>query len=329
MDNANENIMNYEMDLNENEGIVFSSEKMKAIVSMIDNISKTDATVLLMGETGVGKEVIAKLIHKKSHRRNKRFVVINCAAIPESLIESELFGHEKGAFTGASYRKIGKFEQGQGGTIFLDEIGELPLKMQVKFLRVLQERQFERIGSLESIDLDVRVIVATNKDLLVELGKGNFREDLYYRVNTIKIEIPPLRERKEDIVALSNVFLKEFSTYYDKSLKKIDLETMQLLLNYHWKGNVRELKNVIERSVILAKKNEEILTIEHLPMEIKMNSSFPKLRNRTEITLKEYEKLLILYTLYDVEGNKSKAADILGIRRQTLYNKMKEYGIDM
>ncbi len=329
MSKTNENIMNYNIDYNENEGVVYSSEKMRNIVSMIDNISKTDATVLLMGETGVGKEVIAKLIHKKSHRKDKRFVVINCAAIPENLIESELFGHEKGAFTGASYRKIGKFEQGQGGTIFLDEIGELPLKMQVKFLRVLQERQFERIGSLDSIDLDVRVIAATNKDLLEELKKGNFREDLYYRVNVIKIEIPPLRERKEDIIALSNVFLNEFSTYYDKNLKKIDLEAMHILLHYPWKGNVRELKNVIERSVILAKKNDEFLTIDHLPTEIKMNSSFPELSRKTEISLKEYEKLLIIYTLLNVEGNKSKAADILGIRRQTLYNKMKEYGLDM
>jgi len=329
MSKTNENIMNYNIDYNENEGVVYSSEKMRNIVSMIDNISKTDATVLLMGETGVGKEVIAKLIHKKSHRKDKRFVVINCAAIPENLIESELFGHEKGAFTGASYRKIGKFEQGQGGTIFLDEIGELPLKMQVKFLRVLQERQFERIGSLDSIDLDVRVIAATNKDLLEELKKGNFREDLYYRVNVIKIEIPPLRERKEDIIALSNVFINEFSTYYDKNLKKIDLEAMHILLHYPWKGNVRELKNVIERSVILAKKNDEFLTIDHLPTEIKMNSSFPELSRKTEISLKEYEKLLIIYTLLNVEGNKSKAADILGIRRQTLYNKMKEYGLDM
>lgn len=319
------NIFEYHDD----EGVIYSSEKMKSIVSMVENIAKTDATVLITGETGVGKEVIAKLIHKKSHRRNKRFVVINCAAIPENLIESELFGHEKGAFTGASYRKIGKFEQGQGGTIFIDEIGELPLNMQIKFLRVLQERQFERVGSTENINLDARVIVATNKDLWEETKKGNFREDLYYRINVIKIEIPPLRERKEDIIALSNAFLKEFSTYYNKNLEKIDLETVHILLNYPWKGNVRELKNVIERSVILAKKNDEILTIDHIPAEIKMNNTYPELRNRTEITLKEYEKLLIIYTLMDVRGNKSKAADILGIRRQTLYNKMKEYGIDM
>ncbi len=329
MNKSNENLVNYNIDYNEAEGMVYSSEKMKAIISLVDEISKTDATVLITGETGVGKEVLAKLIHRKSPRRDKRFVVINCAAIPEHLIESELFGHEKGAFTGASYRRIGKFEQGQGGTVFLDEIGELPLSMQMKFLRVLQERQFERIGSSDTLDLDVRFVVATNKDLLEETQKGNFREDLYYRINVIKIEIPPLRERKEDIIALSNVFLREFSTYYDKSLKKLDLEAMHILLNYHWKGNIRELKNVMERSVILARKNEELLSIDHLPVEIKTEKSFPELRRKTEITLKEYEKLLILYTLHNTEGNKSKAAEILGIRRQTLYNKMKEYNIDM
>lgn len=224
------------------EKIIYSSEKMKNIMSIIDDISKTDATVLLTGETGVGKEVLARLIHNKSHRRNKRFVVINCAAIPENLIESELFGHEKGAFTGASYKKIGKFEQAQGGTVFLDEIGELPLNMQVKLLRVLQERQLERIGSNNLIDLDVRVIVATNRNLYEELQKGNFREDLYYRINVINIEIPPLRERKEDIIPLAVSFLEEFSKYYNKNLRKIDLETMQILINYPWRGNVRELK---------------------------------------------------------------------------------------
>lgn len=329
MDKTKRNIINHDIEYKELEGIVYSSQKMKDIISMVKRISKTNATVLIMGETGVGKEVIARLIHRTSLRKNKRFVVINCAAIPENLIESELFGHEKGAFTGASYRKIGKFEQAQGGTVFLDEIGELPLSMQVKFLRVLQERQFERIGSTDSIDLDVRVIVATNKDLLKELQNGNFREDLYYRVNVIKIKIPPLRERKEDIIALSYAFLKEFTSYYDKNIQAIDLEATQILLNYLWKGNVRELKNVIERSVILAKANEKILTIDHLPLEIKKGLNFPELREKTEITLREYEKLLIIYTLYNAKGNKSKAADILGIRRQTLYNKMKEYNIDM
>lgn len=329
MKEFDEDMQNIDMGNEAYDRIVYNSEKMKKIISMIDEIANTNATVLIMGETGVGKEVLAKLIHQKSYRRNKRFVVINCAAIPESLIESELFGHEKGAFTGASYRKIGKFEQAQGGTVFLDEIGELPLNMQIKFLRVLQERQLERIGSSNTIDIDMRVIVATNKDLFKEIQSGNFREDLYYRVNVVKIEIPPLRERKDDIMPLAKAFLDDFSKYYNKSLKKIDLETSQILLSYSWKGNVRELKNVIERSVVIAKKNEEVLTRNHLPLEISSNYSFPELRGRTEITLKEYERLLIIYTLCNVDGNKSRAADILGIRRQTLYNKIKEYGIDL
>jgi transcriptional regulator with PAS, ATPase and Fis domain len=310
------------------DSIVSYSEKMKDIFSIIDEVAKYKSTVLLVGETGVGKEVMAKLIHNKSDRNDKRFVVINCAAIPENLIESELFGHEKGSFTGANYRKIGKFEQAQGGTIFLDEMAELPLNMQVKFLRVLQERQLERIGSSSSIDLDVRIIAATNKDLAKELEKGSFREDLYYRVNVVKIEIPPLRERYEDIPMLSEIFLNEFSKEYGKNFKEIDMEAMHILLNYTWNGNVRELKNVIERSVVIAKKNEEVLTKNHLPIEISKDKNFIELRGKTEITLKEYEKILIIYTLNKVGGNKTKAAEILDIKRQTLYNKMKDYDID-
>lgn len=311
----------------EYDGVVSRSEKMKVILSMIDRIAQSNATVLLMGESGVGKEVLAKMIHKKSTRRDKRFVVINCAAIPEKLIESELFGHEKGSFTGASSRKIGKFEQAEGGTIFLDEMAELSLNMQVKFLRVLQEREFERIGSSNSIDVDVRIIAATNKDLLKELQNGNFREDLYYRVNVVKIEIPPLRERREDISMMVNNFLFEFSKEYEKNLKSIDIETMHILLENEWKGNVRELKNVIERSVVIAKKNEEVLTIVHLPTEILRNKSIIGGKGRTEMTLKEYEKLIIIDTLNRVDGNKTKAAEILDIKRQTIYNKIKEYNL--
>ncbi len=311
----------------EYEGVVSRSEKMKLILSMIDRIAQSNATVLLMGESGVGKEVLAKMIYKKSTRRDKRFVVINCAAIPEKLIESELFGHEKGSFTGASSRKIGKFEQAEGGTIFLDEMAELSLNMQVKFLRVLQERQLERIGSSSSIDVDVRIIAATNKDLLKELQNGNFREDLYYRVNVVKIEIPPLRERREDISMMVNNFLFEFSKEYEKNLKSIDIEAMHILLKHEWKGNVRELKNVIERSVVMAKKNEEILTIVHLPAEILKNKSLIGGSGRTEMTLKEYEKLIIMDTLNKVDGNKTKAAEILDIKRQTIYNKIKEYNL--
>jgi DNA-binding NtrC family response regulator len=307
------------------EGLVSRSAKMKMILSTIDRIAQSNATVLLMGESGVGKEVLAKTIYKKSMRKDKRFVVINCAAIPEKLIESELFGHEKGSFTGASSRKIGKFEQAEGGTIFLDEMAELSLNMQVKFLRVLQEKQLERVGSNKCIDVDVRIIVATNKDLLKELQKGNFREDLYYRVNVIKIEIPPLRERKEDISMLANHFLFDFAKEYGKNLKSIDLETMHIFLNHDWKGNVRELKNTIERSVVIAKNSEEILTILHLPSDILENKSLIGSTGRTEMTLKEYEKLIIMNTLERVSGNKTRAAEILDIKRQTLYNKIRGY----
>lgn len=313
----------------EYDGIVYKSEKMKLIISMIDRIAESNATVLLMGESGVGKEVFAKMVHNKSIRKDKRFVIINCAAIPENLIESELFGHEKGSFTGANYRKIGKFEQAEGGTVFLDELAELSLDMQVKFLRVLQERQLERVGSSNNINVDVRIIAATNKDLSKELEKGNFREDLYYRVNVVKIVIPPLRERKEDIGIMAKNFLYEFSRDYEKNLKIIDIEAMHILLNNGWKGNVRELKNAIERSVVIAKKNEEILTKEHLPIEISNNKNFIEGRERTEMTLKEYEKLIIIDTLSKVNGSKTKAAEILDIRRQTLYNKIKEYNITL
>jgi len=313
--------------MNANNNMVFNSDNMKEIVSMIDRIAQSNATVLLLGESGVGKEVIAKMIHNLSARKDKRFVVINCAAIPENLIESELFGHEKGSFTGANYKKIGKFEQAEGGTIFLDELAELSLEMQVKFLRVLQERQLERVGSSNSINVDVRVIAATNKDLAKELENGSFREDLYYRVNVVKINIPPLRERKEDIIPMASAFLHEFSRDYNKKLSIIDIEAMHILLNHPWKGNVRELKNVMERSVVIANKDEEMLSVNHLPIEISDNNYFRQFREKTEITLKEYEKLIIIYTLDKVNGNKTKAAKILDIERQTLYNKIKEYNI--
>jgi len=329
IEKGNGSTYNYKKN-NQNDGMVYESEKMKIIVSLIDRIAESNATVLLLGESGVGKEVIAKMIHNKSTRKDNRFVVINCAAIPENLIESELFGHEKGSFTGASYKKIGKFEQAEGGTIFLDELAELSLDMQIKFLRVLQERQLERLGSSNSINVDVRIIAATNKDLAKELKSGNFREDLYYRVNVVKINIPPLRERKEDIGAMANAFLNEFSREYERKLNQIDIEAMQILLNYQWKGNVRELKNIIERSVVIANKDEKILTKSHLPIEIVENISFISFiedKSKTEMTLKEYEKLIIIYTLNKVVGNKTKAAEILDIKRQTLYNKIKEYNI--
>jgi DNA-binding NtrC family response regulator len=308
-------------------GMIYKNEKMQAIVSMIDQIASTKATVLLLGESGVGKEVLAKMIHQKSLRKDKRFVVINCAAIPEQLIESELFGHEKGSFTGANFKRIGKFEQAQGGTVFLDEMGELSPEMQVRFLRVLQEKQLERVGSSDSINIDVRIIAATNKNLFNELECGKFREDLYYRLNVVKINIPPLRERREDIAEMVNIFLHEFSEDYGKHLEYVDIEAMHILINHNWKGNVRELRNAIERATVIARKHDTMLMREHLPLEICGQGSCLEGRAREELTLAEYEKMLIIFTMNKVKGSKTKAAEILGITRQTLYNKIKEYKI--
>lgn len=309
------------------DGIIHQDPKMRKIMSTINQVALTKATVLILGESGVGKEVLAKMIHKKSPRKHKRFVVINCAAIPENLIESELFGHEKGSFTGANYKKIGKFEQAQGGTIFLDELGELSLEMQVKFLRVLQERQLERVGSSASIDIDVRIIAATNRDLLKELDSGKFREDLYYRINVVSIYIPPLRERKLEIPAMINLFIREFSKNYNKQLELTDIEAMHILVEHEWKGNVRELRNVIERATVVASKDEKVIMAHHLPSEITYNKTLPIGNGKTELTLKEYEKMIILYMLNNTSGSKSKTAEILNIQRQTLYNKLKEYNL--
>ncbi len=310
-------------------GVIGKSSKMQRIFSMIDRIANSKATVLITGETGVGKDVIARLIHKRSLRRDKKYVVVNCGAIPENLIESELFGHEKGAFTGAINTKIGKFEQADGGTIFLDEIGELPLSMQVKLLRVLQEEEIERVGSLDNIKVDIRVIAATNRDILAEVKKGNFRADLYYRLNVINLEIPPLRERREDIPILALKFLDEFSQEYKKNLKLIDIGTLDILMKYNWPGNVRELKNVMERAVVVSDEKDEVLRKEYLPMEIYDSIPSKYCFLDDGMTLKEYEKLIIINTLKKNNGNKTKSARELGCRRQTLYNKIKEYDIDI
>lgn len=307
------------------DGVIGKSEKMQKIFSMLDRVSRTKATVLLTGESGVGKEVFAKLIHNKSLRSNNDFVIVNCGAIPENLIESELFGHEKGSFTGAINTKIGKFEQAHNGTIFLDEIGELPYSMQVKLLRVLQERKIERVGSLDSIDIDIRVVAATNKLLKKEVEEGNFRDDLYYRLNVINLEIPPLRERKEDIPLLASKFLEEYSKEYNKKLKLIDMETLDILINYSWQGNVRELKNTIERSVVVANIHDEVLKKDYLPAEIMGNVQDEEEDLEEGLTLKEYEEVIILNSLKKNKGNKAKTAEELGIRRQTLYNKIKDY----
>lgn len=310
------------------EGVVGKSEQMQKVFDVVNRVANSKANVLLTGESGVGKEVIANLIHRKSSFSDKSLVVINCGAIPENLIEAELFGFEKGSFTGADHMQKGKFELAHGGTLFLDEIGELPLQAQVKFLRVLQEKQIYRIGSEKSIRVDVRIIAATNKNLSEEVKKGNFREDLFYRLNVVNIEIPPLRERKDDIPALAEQFMSQFSKEYNKKLKYFDPVAVNYLLEYEWKGNVRELRNAIERSVLIAHNEEEFLMSEHLPKEITGldYSEYPE--EKTEKTLSDYEKMIIVSMLNRFNGNKTKTANVLGIKRQTLYNKIKEYNIE-
>lgn len=310
------------------EGIIGKSEVMQNLFHLVDRVAKSKANILITGESGVGKDEFAKLIHKKSLRDPDRLVSINCGALPENLIESELFGHEKGSFTGAIQQKKGKFELANNGTLFLDEIAELPLQMQVKFLRVLQEKQFYRVGSEESIQVDVRIIAATNKDLMEEVNKGNFREDLYYRLNVVNMEILPLRERKEDIPLLAQKFLLEFAQEYNTNTKYLDLETIDALVSHNWRGNVRELRNTIERSILFCNSTEEFLWKECLPEEITGIEKTEEKHENINMSLNDYEKIIIENTLKRNLGNKTKVAEILGIRRQTLYNKIKEYGIE-
>lgn len=310
------------------DGVIAKSEGMQKIIDMVNRVANSKANILLTGESGVGKDVMANYIHKRSSRAENSFIVINCGAIPENLIESELFGHEKGSYTGADRMSKGKFELADKGTIFLDEIGELPLHAQVKFLRVLQEKQIYRIGSEKSISVDVRIIAATNKNLSEEVEKGNFREDLYYRLNVVNLEIPPLRDRKDDIPVLAEYFLIEFSKEYNKKIKYFEVEALNYFMAYDWKGNVRELKNVIERSILVANDEEELLLKNHLPKEITGLDSNDDSNDNKEKTLADYEKMIIENTLKRYEGNKTKTAEVLGIKRQTLYNKLKDYNLD-
>ena len=234
------------------EGIVGRSRSLVEVLDLIRTVAPTDSTVLVEGETGTGKELIARAIHKLSRRSGRAFVSLNCAALPPSLISSELFGHEKGAFTGAVQRRLGRFERANGGTIFLDEVGELPTDTQVALLRVLQEREFERVGGAQSLSVDVRVIAATNRDLKTATASGTFRQDLFYRLNVFPIEVPPLRERKDDILMLVEYFVRRYAGRAGKNIRSIDAKTLELFQSYNWPGNIRELQNVIERSVILS-----------------------------------------------------------------------------
>lgn len=298
---------------------------MKKVLEIVERVAKTNATVLILGESGTGKEVIANTIHYNSDRRDKPYVKVNCGAIPENLIESELFGYEKGAFTGATSRKIGKFEKAQGGTIFLDEIGELGLSMQVNLLRVLQEREFERVGGNETVKVDIRVIAATHKDLFKMVQEGSFREDLYYRLNVIPIELPALRDRKEDIPLLIEHFLKHYGKEIGRKNLSISKEAMEKLIQYKWSGNIRELENMIERLVIFV--DGDLIEERHLPSEVfmptEMNNYF-KLPE-TGVNLEEVEKSLITQALKISNGNQTHAAKLLGITRHTLIYRIEKY----
>ena len=310
--------------------IIARSPKMREVLENIALIAPSDATVLILGESGTGKELAANLIHERSTRAKKPFIKLNCAALTEALLESELFGHEKGSFTGATEQKPGRFELAHGGSFFLDEVGEMSPTTQVKLLRVLQEQQFERVGGTESITVDTRIIAATNKELDEEVAASRFREDLYYRLNVVPIQLPPLRERKEDIPPLAEYFLKFYREKNQREIVQLLPEALDLMMRYDWPGNVRELENTIERGVIIARS--EYLTPNELPPNIrKIAESTTGYGSEVTVgnTLKEMEKEFIAQTLASVAGNRTRTAKLLGITRKTLQNKIREYNLDL
>ncbi len=308
----------------EDDRIIGSSEAMRALWDMILHVAPTEATVLITGDSGTGKELVASGLHHKSHRAQGPFIKVNCAALAESLLESELFGHEKGAFTGADARREGRFVQAEGGTLFLDEIGETTPAMQAKLLRVLQEHELQRVGGQETISVDVRIIAATNRNLEQEVARGNFREDLFYRLNVVVLDVPALRDRRGDIPLLSDYFFNSFAEKNNRQVAGITPECMDILNRYPWPGNVRELENSIERGVILMRG--EYLDTAGLPMAIQRWADSHEPEDVPEpSTLKEAEKALILKTLEETGGNRSEAARRLQITRKTLLNKLKSY----
>jgi DNA-binding NtrC family response regulator len=302
------------------DNLIGESRQMKKIFDLINTVSQTDTTVMIRGESGTGKELVAKAIHINSRRKYFPIITVNCGALAESLLESELFGHEKGAFTGAHYKRKGKFEMADGGTIFLDEIGSVTPKMQVELLRVIETKHFSRVGGNETIKSDFRVIAATNEPLENLLKEGKFREDLYYRLNVFSIFIPPLRERRDDIPILAYYFLNKFNESMNKNIKNISNEAMEFLVNYDWPGNVRELENAVERSLVVGKTDS--VYIEDLPFHISPNRI-----DDGDITLASMEKKHILNILEDNNWNISRSAEKLQIDRVTLYNKINKYGL--
>jgi DNA-binding NtrC family response regulator len=315
------------------ENIIGDSEKMHQIFETIEKVADTDSTILILGESGTGKELIAKAIHYNSYRREGPFIPVNCAAIPSELLESELFGHEKGAFTNAIRTRIGRFELANGGTVFLDEIGDMSPNLQSKLLRVLQERQFERIGGVKTVKIDIRIIAATHQDLKVAVEQGKFRQDLYYRLNVIPIQIPPLRERKSDIPLLVHHFLNHFNRSKKRKIEGINNEALNRFLEYLWPGNVRELENIIERIVILT--NNDSITVQDLPEKIQTLSrdeqaplfEIPEEGISLDNALNEFEKKLILQALNKTGWIKNKAAQLLSLNRTTLIEKIKRQNL--
>jgi two-component system response regulator HydG len=313
------------------QNIIGRGSAMVDLLETVAQVAPSEATVLITGESGTGKELIAGAIHFNSTRKDGPFVKMNCAAITETLLESELFGHEKGAFTGAHRQKEGRFRQANGGSLFLDEVSEMSMGMQVKLLRALQEREITRVGGEISVNVDVRVIAATNKDLAQEIKKGNFREDLYYRLNVVTLKVPPLRERREDIPLLIQHFLNTFAKKNHKQLKGVSPQAMDRFLKYAWPGNVRELMNAVERAVVLSRS--EYLDEQDLPLSINGNerSEDPSVLSKDadygNLPLEDVEKATILSTLESTSGNKSEAARRLGITRKTLHKKLKKYGM--
>ncbi len=313
-------------------GIVGRAPAMKEVLETVAQVAPSEASVLILGESGTGKELIANALHQGSSRVDKRFIKVNCASIPETLLESELFGHEKGAFTGAVNRRAGRFELADSGTIFLDEIGEMNLPTQAKLLRVLQEREFEPLGSTKTVKVDIRVIAASNKNLEQEVGKRNFREDLYYRLNVVPILLPPLRDRKEDIPLLTEHFVNKYNEKNSRNVLGFHPRALDALMRYSWPGNIRELENVVERAVILTR--EDYVPYSELPEAVKGESGddlSEQIRSgiRAGMTIKEMERELIISTLEETDGNRTHSARILGITRRTLQHKLKEYEIDI
>jgi DNA-binding NtrC family response regulator len=314
------------------ENLIGTSPAMQQVFELIEKVADAESTVLILGESGTGKELVARAIHFNSHRAEKPLVPVNCGAIPEGLLESELFGHERGAFTGAARTRVGRFELANGGTIFLDEVGDMSTALQVKLLRVLQEQNFERVGGSKSVRVDVRIIAATNRNLDEAVARGEFREDLYYRLSVIPLNLPPVRERKEDIPLLLQHFVDQFNRLRDRKLQGFSPPVLRMLMNYHWPGNVRELENLVDRVVVL--KGQGIVEPEDLPD--KMRTAWTPTPAITamdlpgdgfclDIAVRDFERELIARALQKADGVKNKAAQLLGIKRTTLIEKLKRY----